>query len=281
MHTPFHPVPLTTPIEPGLARSAPVGTAARAARHGHAFGRFEVAVASACGSVHEVNEDAHSAPGGDGRLFVVADGVGGGAMAQLASRYLVALLHASLAVGRIDAERVRAAVLDADRRIAQRIAQQTDRPGAATLALCALVDATASRWLIAWVGDCRVYRFAAGEGAAIELLTRDDTFGQLGEAPPAGGSPDDPARMVGNGAVGRASVAQYTLAASAVLVLCSDGVHKHLGAADWQRVLAQDVPLAQRCRDLVALVRAQGSIDDATVLLVQRAAAPSCEGAGS
>ena len=58
-----------------------------------------------------------------------------------------------------------------------------------------------SRWLIAWVGDCRIYRVRAAHDEPAELLTRDDTYGHLGEEPPPGGSPDDPARMVGNGAV--------------------------------------------------------------------------------
>ena len=35
-------------------------------------------------------------------------------------------------------------------------------------------------------------------------------------------------------------------------------------------MLTQPVPLARRCDDLIALARANGSTDDATVLLVQR-----------
>ena len=269
--TPFRPLPLTTPIEPGFGRSAANGGEARQASHGHALGRFDVAVASACGSLHASNEDAHSPVDGDGRLFVVADGVGGGAMAQMASRQLVALLHEALAAQRIDPDRVRQAVLDADRAIARRIALLTDAPGAATVALCAPQNLFASKWLLAWVGDCRVYRLGAAPGAQLELLTRDDTFGELGEMPPPGGSPGDPARMVGNGAVSAASVVLHELGGGDLLALCSDGVHKQLRSDDWQRVLRQDVALAQRCEDLVALARARGSSDDATVLLVHRA----------
>jgi serine/threonine protein phosphatase PrpC len=134
-------------------------------------------------------------------------------------------------------------VLDADRAIARRIARQTDRPGAATLALCARLDTFASRWLVAWVGDCRVYRHAGHVGAALELLTRDDTFGELAETPPAGGSLDDPARMVGNGAVAHPGVANHALARGAFLVLCSDGVHKHPGPMNGRRCWP-----ARRCR---------------------------------
>ena len=263
---------MITPLEPALARAAapkPV-PCVRQALHGGALGRFEVGVASECGSQHAGNEDAHSPLDGRGDLFVVADGVGGGALAALASRQLVDSLHESLDGARPDAQRVRRAVLDADRLIARRIALLTDAPGAATVVLCAPVNLFASKWLVAWVGDCRAYRLAADKAAALELLTLDHTFVHLDEATPRGGSPDDPARMVGNGAVTAASVALHDLGAGDLLALCSDGVHKHLDDRDWVRLLRSDRPLARRCDELVALARAHGSVDDATVLLVQR-----------
>ena len=272
MTTPSRPSLLITPLEPGRshALAARPGPGVRQALHGGAFGRYEVAAASACGSQHAGNEDAHSPVDGAGRLFVVADGVGGGALASLASQQLVEALHDALEGPRLDAARVRQAVLDADRLIARRIALLTDAPGAATVVLCAPQSLFASKWLIAWVGDCRAYRLGSTPGAPIELLTRDHTFGHLDESPPHGGSLDDPARMVGNGAVLSASVALHDLGVGELLVLCSDGVHKHLARDDWPRLLQADRPLVQRCDDLIAQARAQGSIDDATVLLVQR-----------
>jgi PPM family protein phosphatase len=276
----FHSPPGSpiTPLEPGSPRAqrdiVQAPTVGQQSVHETAFGCIEAAVASSCGRQHDFNEDAHSdLPGGRGRLFVLADGVGGGAMAQMASRQLVAHLHAALDSHRPDADRVRAALLDADRAIARRIAETTDSPGAATVALCASLNAFASKWLVAWVGDCRVYRLAMGGRAGIELLTRDDTFGHLGELPPGGGSPDDPARMVGNGAISLANVALHELACGDLLVLCSDGMHKYVDADDWPRLLKQSIPLLQRCEDLIALARANGSADDATVLLLRRGAA--------
>src|SRR6185369_5439957 len=230
--------------------------------------RLEAAVATSCGSQHAVNEDAHSALGGSGRLFVVADGVGGGAMAQTASRLLVAELHEALERRPVNGERVAAAMLAADRTIAEAIARVTERPGAATVALCAPLDASAARWLVAWVGDCRVYRWSAS--GQLDLLTRDDTFGHLGEAPPPGGSANDPARMVGNGATTGANAAVHALGRDDLLLLCSDGVHKHLDGADWCSVLDARISLAQRAQALVTLARKRGSVDDATVLLLHR-----------
>ncbi len=262
---------LITPLEPGRAARAPAFARPAHAAYSNAFRRLEAAVASTCGSAHGVNEDAHSALGGAGRLFVVADGVGGGALAQLASRLLVARLHAALEAHAPDARRVEAAVLDADHAIADAIARSTDRPGAATFALCAAADAFATRWLVAWVGDCRVYRWSPRAAATLALLTRDDTFANLGEPVPPGGAPDDPARMVGNGATDGANVAVHGLARGELLALCSDGVHKHLDAASWNAALDRPAPLAQRAAALVASARAHGSTDDATVLLLGRA----------
>lgn len=266
---------LITPIDPGRAARPPALSTAAAPAHAvyaSAACRLEAAVASSCGSQHAVNEDAHSALDGDARLFVVADGVGGGAMAQTASRLLVAALHGALDGAPPDAERVAAAMLDADRTIAAAIARVTGRPGAATVALCAPVDAAASRWLVAWVGDCRVYRWSERGAGQLDLLTRDDTFAHLGETPPPGGSIHDPARMVGNGATTGASAAIHELGGDELLVLCSDGVHKHLDGTDWCRILATPAPLAQRGEALVRAARAHGSVDDATALLLHRSA---------
>jgi len=263
---------LVTPIEPrraaGPDASLPVigqqGTQCTLLR------RIDAAAASSRGPQHAVNEDWHSPLPSAACLFIVADGVGGGAMAQLASRQLVEHLHQALDGRAVDAERVRAAMLEADRVIAQRISQVTRAPGAATVALCAPVDALARTWLVAWVGDCRVYRLQMRGTEPVEALTRDDTFRHLGERPPPGSAPDDPARMVGNGATTGANVALHELARGDLLVLCSDGVHKHLDADDWPRLLRQQTPLAERCEALIALARTHGSVDDATVLLLQR-----------
>ena len=272
--SPLSPSGLITPIEPGRPSQRAATTApshdARQAVYANAFRRLEAAVASTCGSQHPANEDAHSALEGSARLFVVADGVGGGAMAHTASHLLVAALHESLEAQPIDGDRVAAAMLGADRAIAAAIARVTDRPGAATVALAAPLDVFAAKWLVGWVGDCRAYRWSPRDDARLELLTRDDTFGHLGETPPPGGAPGDPARMVGNGATTGANAVTIGIERGEILALCSDGVHKHVDDAEWCRVLVAQLPLARRADAIVALARAHGSVDDATVLLVQR-----------
>ena len=232
--------------------------------------RLDAAAASVRGRQREVNEDWHSALDGSAPIYVVADGVGGGAMAAHASRELVSRLHASLDGRRVDGAAIRRALLRADREVGRSIARSTSSSGAATVALCAGRGPLLSRWLIAWVGDCRVYRVGAGAEAPAQLLTVDDTYGRLREAPPPGGSRDDPARMVGNGAVDVPNVDEIALRGGDMLVLCSDGVHKHVEPRELSRVLRGPAPLARRCGRLLALARARGSRDDATVLVVRR-----------
>jgi len=270
-----------TPFEPGRhaagvtgrpARSSGTQQRAACARRGAidtGVARLEMAAASSRGRRHAVNEDAFSALHASRRLFVVADGVGGGAFASRASRELVERVHEALDGAAIDARSVTNALMRADREIARSLAARTDVPGAATVALCASLDDVLSRWIVAWVGDCRVYLVSAGRTA---LLTRDDTYRHLGEAAPPGGSTDDPARMVGNGAIGTPNIADVALGDGEMLVLCSDGVHKPLGPGDLARLLvdAADVPLVRRCTRIVALARARGGGDDATVLALHR-----------
>ena len=142
---------LITPIEPDRATrraGAPRTAGATEAVYADPVRRLDAAVATSCGSYHRRNEDAHSSLAGRGRMFIVADGVGGGAMAQLASRLLVAHLHETFAASTPDADGIGAAVLAADRVIADAIARVTDKPGAATMVLGAPLDALAATWLV-------------------------------------------------------------------------------------------------------------------------------------
>jgi hypothetical protein len=167
-----------------------------------------------------------------------------------------------------DAEAIARAVLEADRLVQARLAERTAAPGAATLVSC-VRGASAARWRVAWVGDCRATPARAdrpGERArglaatrAAQPLTRDDTYANLGERPPAGGSPDDPARMVGNGAVVGPNVVEATLAPGEALLLCSDGLHRHLSSAEMADAFARHASPAAACGALVEQARAEAA----------------------
>lgn len=280
---------VSTPIEPAHAARAAAGRpGARQAHWTVGAERLLLAAASSRGPNHPDNEDAHSPIDQPTRLLVVADGVGSGALASLASSALVERLHQSLADhaeteadahtdadadADASADAIRDAVLDADRVVQARLAERTSMPGAATLALC-LRGRSPARWSIAWVGDCRVYRLPAPHAAdaMAQALTRDDSYANLGEPMPAGGSPDDPARMVGNGAVFEPNVAQADLDRGEGLLLCSDGLHRHVSAEAIGAAFARHASLAAACDALVAQAREHGSRDDITVLALRRSA---------
>ena len=264
---------LITPREPALAsRIALCEPAIVAAQTTFASraDEVEIAVASDSSRRHSVNEDAHTPLDRPSNLYVVADGVGGGAMASWASRELVRRLHAALDRRKTDATILRAALLDADCELRHDIARETTCAGAATVALCASTGPSLRHWLIAWVGDCRIYRVRAAASAPAELLTRDDTYDRLGERPPQGGSPNDPARMVGNGAVVAPNVESIQLQDDEMLMLCSDGLHRHVDLREISGMLRTHTPLARGCERLLELARSRSRDDDATLLIVHR-----------
>ncbi|WP_119157744.1 PP2C family protein-serine/threonine phosphatase [Caldimonas tepidiphila] len=261
---------LVTPLESSAPPRGDAPQGARRLLRLSAWSRADIAVATSAAAHHRVNEDAHSDLARESRVLVLADGVGGGAMAAEVSRRLVDALHQRLDRGALDAGTIARAVLDADRELRDFVGAHTREPGAATLALCAAAGRSAREWWIAWVGDCRIYAAGTGRDEPARQLTHDDSYLNLGEAPPPGGSPADPARMVGNGAVREPNVRRVRLARGERLLLCSDGVHKHLTPHQIGELLRPRRPLEARCCELVERARAAGSTDDATALVLER-----------
>src|SRR3569833_1261539 len=110
-----------TPRDPRGTAGPTAG--ARAAAHAweavsaRARTRLWAAVATSTGDLHAVNEDCHSPLDGRHALFVVADGVGGGAHAARASAEVVARLHATLGASPPDRLELCDALLDTDRAV--------------------------------------------------------------------------------------------------------------------------------------------------------------------
>ena len=74
--------------------------------------------------------------------------------------------------------------------------------------------------------------------------------------------------MIGNGAVSSPNVGRIGLKWNEMLILLSDGVHKYVEPDEIARTLKENTTLARGCLQLVELARANGSEDDATVLVV-------------
>ena len=264
----------------GLNNETPVQLPRAAAalhfhRHWRWHGGLTAAYASETGSGHERNEDCCShVPSAERPGFCgVADGVGGGAHGEIASSVL--LTHCAQAPKETycDPAKLIDWLTRADAQVREAIARRTDQTGAATLA--AAWFPTQSTAYVLSVGDCRVYQLKPHKHRyVIEQLTVDQTYASLAQQPPLNGSPDDPARMVGSGAVGIPPVVKAQIRERELLLLCSDGVHKFVSDEQIADVISGGIidrsSLETICDALVHAAKSNGSHDDASALLVLR-----------
>lgn len=233
------------------------------------------------------NEDAYLMHP-EGGLFAVADGMGGYAGGEVASRLAVEALadfythcdddpdmtwpHAMDPALSVDENRVDAAVRLANRRIcAQREGHLSDM--GATIALVALDRRGA---IVAHLGDSRVYRLRTGpEGHVLEQITRDHSlYEQLKEA----GAPVPPisefayanviTRALGPQQVERPELKRVALAAGDRLLLCTDGLSGALSPDAIAGLLA-DGPVDEVCERLVHEAFLAGSRDNITAIVVE------------
>lgn len=243
--------------------------------------RVEVQAAAATdvGLVREANEDSFLvAP----PVFVVADGMGGHDAGDVASRIVVEEFE-RLAQDGYDATRGAEAIaetlLAAQLRIREYDAEQhaagIPTSGAGTTAVVALLveQDDAARWLLANVGDSRIYRFTDGE---LDQVSVDHSLvqelvdaGQLTAEQAA----DHPERNVITRALGGTVLAEadyflLPLGSAERLLLCSDGVS---GMIDDDRI----ADVLARCEDprdaadqLVAAALEAGGRDNATAVVV-------------
>jgi PPM family protein phosphatase len=264
---------LTTPRSRMADDAAGPGLMTPAALSGSAGARaawrggLEYGAASRWGSHHPENEDSYLLPTGSGMPIAVADGVGGGARGKVASQVMTTRIKLLTPALLADPRQLRTWLLASDDTVAAEIARRADRPGATTF-VAAVPSRHGRRWAVTWAGDCRAYRLTAAN--VLQCLTRDDTYGNLAEIPPAGASPDDPARMVGNGAVDQANLRAIALAEGEILFLCSDGVHRFVPGEQIVAIMRAAGGLDQCCRRLTAAAHLNGGHDDATVVAVER-----------
>jgi PPM family protein phosphatase len=238
-------------------------------------GGLRAAYASEAGSEHARNEDCCShAPSADRPAFCgVADGVGAGAHGEIASSVLLAHCAQALRETYCDPDRLIEWLTRADAQVREAISRRTNQAGAANLA-AAWFPSQSTAYLLN-VGDCRVYQLMPRKQRyAIQRLTVDQTYASFAQQPPPNGRPDDPARMVGTGAVGIPPVVKAQLRERELLLLCSDGVHKFVPDEQIADVVSGGLKdgssLETICDALVHAAKRNGGHDDASALLVLR-----------
>ncbi len=222
------------------------------------------------------NEDAYLvAP--ELALYAVADGIGGYAGGEVASRLTVESLESFIARNRRDAQGtwpckedkklsfaenlLRAAVRQAHEAIVKERRGELDQMGSTVVAV--LVDGR--RATLAHVGDSRIYRL---RGGTLSQLTRDHSLWAELEA--AGMSPGEragfPHKNVVTRALGieaaRPDLVTIELEPGDRLLLCSDGVHDPLDAAALRELMEGDAGEVARA------AYEAGSSDNITAVLL-------------
>jgi protein phosphatase len=124
---------------------------------------------------------------------------------------------------------------------------------------------------IAHVGDTRCYLFEAGQ---LRCLTTDHNLAQ--KFVEASAQPVDPPERLKHvlwnalgGGTERAvpDVSKVEVGPDAVLLLCSDGLNKHVSDPTIASVLASNTPCAERAAKLVELANAGGGTDNITAIV--------------
>lgn len=131
--------------------------------------RIRSGAATHVGRVREHNEDSLIA---QGRVFAIADGMGGHAAGEIASGIAVEALGELNSRDRVRSEDVVALLRQTNSRILESAAVHPEQTGmGTTVAGLAVVDAGGEEhWLVFNVGDSRVYRYL---GHRLSLVTRD------------------------------------------------------------------------------------------------------------
>jgi protein phosphatase len=224
----------------------------------------------------------------DQRLYVVADGMGGHAAGEVASRVAVDAISEFVALTAGDDEitwpfglddsisydgnRLKTAIRHANRRVLEATRERSEYEGMATTVAAVLVDGDVAN--IAHVGDSRIYLWSDG---SLQQLTSDHSW--VNEQIQNGVISADqarshPLRNVVTRALGGRSellvdVQARRVRAGEVLLLCSDGLTTMLPDPEIAGIIAgAGGDLEGAARALVDAANERGGEDNITVILL-------------
>ena len=133
---------------------------------------IEVSSASDIGRVRTSNED--SCGVFSPAVYVVADGLGGHAAGEVASRIVVAAVHDMANAGEpIDTAALKSAVLRANQQVLDAAAKNSAYEGMGSTATVLHIDEEAQTACYAHVGDSRLYLLRAG---TLRRISRDHSY---------------------------------------------------------------------------------------------------------
>ena len=224
-----------------------------------------------------------------GKLLLVADGIGGHEAGERASQlvidgivdYTLNRLHwfmfGDCSTDESFEEELKRALIDCQSRIDREVAAIPSHRGmGSTLTMGYIVW---PRLFIVHVGDCRCYLF---RGGVLKQLTRDHTLADLMSHSEKGHvefadvvdkSSQDQSNVLWNaigGGSGHVPVPDsmvLNLEMGDTLLLCSDGLNKHLSAKQIQEWLSMKTTSEQKCDALISAANDAGGSDNVTVIV--------------
>jgi protein phosphatase len=223
------------------------------------------------------------------RLFVVADGMGGHAAGEIASKVAVDAINEFVCLTGGDEEitwpfgldenisydgnRLKTAIRHANRKVLEATKEKSEYEGMATTVAAVLVDGDVAN--IGHVGDSRIYLLTPDE---FTLLTSDHSW--VNEQIQSGVISPDQARshplrnVVTRALGGRADLAvdmqTRKMNGGDLLLLCSDGLTTMVADDEIEAVLrAAGGDVEKGVKDLVGAANEHGGEDNITVVLVK------------
>jgi serine/threonine protein phosphatase PrpC len=212
-------------------------------------------------------------------LYLLADGMGGARAGEMASRLAIdTVAEIVRQAWQRDPQVLLSAVEEANRRVLEASNSDPQLEGMGTTLVAALE--TGDELAIASVGDSRAYLLDDG---GFRVITEDQTWvHEVGR--PLGLDEESlrhhPMRHVLTMAIGvggALSIHYYMirLAPSALLLMCSDGLHGVVAPGVIERVLRDDQPghdaLEYKCRTLIETAKDAGGPDNVTCVLLRGA----------
>lgn len=226
---------------------------------------------SRSGFGHSINQDQLGwGPG----FIAVTDGVGSGALPELAS---LILLEALRTLRWPNPQSLDALLKKADKDIAFALSRRGLGAGASVFAAAWIDDGADGQHpvqiRVAHAGDCKLLHLRPTPSGAWNIIwqTIDQSYTQLGIPPPTGISAASPANMIGCGMSAPASCNTLLMEPGDRLLLCSDGAQPLLNPnwlTQWMKCFPAPLtpPVAQVwCEKAMNL----GNQDDVSILLLE------------
>jgi protein phosphatase len=208
-----------------------------------------------------------------GHLFVVADGIGGHAVGDLASRICVDTLPIAFSKhtsGPVE-DSLHHAILAANKAINDRARENREFEGMGTT--CTALSLSAAGAIAGHVGDSRLYRVRRG---LIQQLTFDHSLQwemvRLGRATPEDVERFHPRNVITR-CLGPDTFVQvdiegpFPVEPGDIYMLCSDGVTNHVSDPEIGVILS-NMPPAESSRLLINLANLRGGYDNSTAVVV-------------